>query len=373
MPIFMDRHIVPGITLKDATEAHNLDVAIQDDFDCKAITFWLDEDRGCAFCLIEAPNEQAVRELHNEAHGLIPHEIIEVDESLVMAFLGRINEPELDLGNIPDGNTVFYDPAYRAILVTQLAEAALIPSKFGKREGRELFNAYGKIIENAFKTFQGREVHHSGDGYMASFASVSDAVNCASNIQNKFSSLNSHSKSKLHAAIGISGGDPVTGKNALFGEAIELARRLCYLSADRGEILVSSEVTERFGTNRLRILAESTTVETLSTAEEHFLNRLMDVVEEVWQRPGYTLEDICKEVGISRSQLYRNITSLTGQSFVDFVKEFRLKRALDLIERDMDSITQIAYSTGFNNPSYFSKCFKERYGMLPSEFAKTVR
>lgn len=369
----MDRHIVPGITLKDATEAHNLDVAIQDDFDCKAITFWLDEDRGCAFCLIEAPDEQAVKELHNEAHGLIPHEIIEVDESLVMAFLGRINEPEPEPGNVTDGNTVFYDPAYRAILVTRLAEAALIPSKFGKSRGRDLFSAYGKIIENTFKTFNGREVHHSGDGYMASFASVSDAVNCASDIQDQFFSLNFHSESKLHVAIGISGGDPVNGKNALFGEAIELAQRLCYLSAGRGEIMISSEVTERFGANRLRNLAESATVGTLSTAEEQFLNRLMDVVEEVWQHPGYTLEDICKKVGISRSQLYRNITSLTGQSFIDFVKEFRLKRALELIERDKDNITQVAYGTGFNNPSYFAKCFKERYGMLPSEFARTVQ
>lgn len=373
MPIYMDRHIVPGITLKDATEAHNLDVAIQDDFDCKAITFWLDEDRGCAFCLIEAPNEHAVRELHNEAHGLIPHEIIEVDESLVMAFLGRINEPEPDPENITAGNNVLYDPAYRAILITQLAEAALIPSKFGKNKGRKIFNAYGKTIENAFKAFQGREVRHSGDGYMASFASVSDAVHCAADIQKQFASLNRRSENKLHIAIGIGGGDPVTGKNALFGEAIELARRLCYLSAGRGEIMVSSEVTERFGTNRLRKLAESTRVEILSTAEEHFLNRLMDVVEEVWQHTGYTLEDICKKVGISRSQLYRNITSLTGKSFVDFVKEFRLKRALDLIEMEKESITQVAYSTGFNNPSYFSKCFKKRFGMLPSEFAKIVR
>jgi len=47
MPIYMDRHFVRGITIANATQAHNLDVAIQDNFDCKAIMFWLDKDRGC--------------------------------------------------------------------------------------------------------------------------------------------------------------------------------------------------------------------------------------------------------------------------------------------------------------------------------------
>ncbi len=372
MPIYMDRHIVPGITLKDAAEAHNLDVAIQDEYDCKAITFWLDEERGYAFCLIEAPDEQAVRELHNNAHGLIPHEIIEVEENLVMAFLGRISDPESETELSTGSTSPFYDPAYRAIMVTHLKEAVLISSKFGEEKGQELFSLHGKIIERAINRYNGREVHHTGDGFMVSFASVSESVNSAVEIQNEFKKHNSRAAEKMHVAIGLSSGDPVTGKDDLFGEAIQLAKRLCYLSTGRGQILVSSEVMEKYGSHRLRQIAEDNQVDFLSTAEEHFLNSLMDVIEKIWDQPEFTLEDICKQIGLSRSQLYRNITSLTGQSFVDFVKEFRLKKALKLIEKDRENITQAAFGSGFNNPSYFSKCFKEQFGMLPSEFAKSL-
>lgn len=378
MPIYMDKHIEPGITLAEATEAHRLDIAIQDQYNCKTMTFWLDEERGCAFCLIEAPEEQAVRDLHNDAHGLIPHEIIEVDKRLVMAFLGRINDPEPDpgigtgTGEAADEHTVFYDPAYRAILISRLREAALIPSKYGKRKAQELYRVYGKIAEQAFAEHRGREVNHSGDSYMASFVSVSNAMNCAAEIHRQLETYNRRSENKLYAAIGISGGDPVSGKNDLFGEAIQLAGRLCYLSAGRGEIMVSSEIMERFGTNRLQILSEDHRLASLNPAEEQFLTRLMDIVDEAWQQPEFTLKDLCKKIGLSRSQLYRNLTALTGKSFVDFMKEYRLKQALKLIEKNHDSITQVAFGTGFNNPSYFSKCFRERFGMLPSEYAKTV-
>jgi len=369
----MDRHIVPGITLADATEAHNLDVAIQDDYDCKAITFWLDEERGCAFCLIEAPNQEAVKELHNDAHGLIPHEIVEVEENLVMAFLGRISDPKSESGLSTGSDAIFYDTAYRAIMVAHLFEAALIPSKYGKIRGQELFSIHSNIIGAAINRHNGREVCQTGDGYMASFASVEESVNCAVEIQKEFEKNDSKLDENLKVAIGVSSGDPVAGKDELFGEAIQLAKRLCYLSTGRKKILLSSEVMEKFGVNRLRILSQSIEVESLSPDEENFLNKLMNITEKTWDQPEFTLDNFCVRIGLSRSQLYRNITALTGQSFVDFIKDFRLKRALKLIEKDQDNITQAAFGSGLNNPSYFSKCFKERFGMLPSEFAKTIR
>jgi len=372
MPIYMDRHIVPGITLADATEAHKLDVAIQDEYNCKAITFWLDEERGCAFCLIEAPNEQAVRDLHNSAHGLIPHEIIEVEKNLVMAFLGRINDPESDPELSNGSRTSFYDPAYRAIMVTRLHDAALIPSKYGKNNGEDLFSIYKRIIEGAIRCHNGREVHHAGDDFLISFASVCEALKCAVEIQNECDIHNSRSPKKIYNTIGLSSGDPVTDKGDLFGEAVQMAKRLCYFSAGRAEILVSSEVMEKNGGHKLRMLSEGKRVRFLSSAEEDFLNSLMDVIEMIWDQPDFKLANVCRQIGLSRSQLYRNITSLTGKSFVDFTREFRLKQALKLIEKDRNNITRAAFSCGFNSPSYFSKCFKEQFGILPSEFIKTL-
>jgi len=268
--------------------------------------------------------------------------------------------------------TSFYDPAYRATMVARLQDAALIPSKYGKDNGENLFSIHNRIIGSAIRHHNGREVHYAGDDFLISFASVIEAVNCGAEIQKQFEVLNCPENDKKSVlAIGISCGDPVTVKNDLFGEAVQLARRLCYLSACKGEIMISSEITEQLGAARLRMLSGLNRIDHLGAAEEKFFNRFMDVVEKFWQRQDIKLEDICRQVGTSRSQLYRNITSLSGKSFVSFMKEYRLKKALKLIEKNHKSITQIAFETGFNNPSYFTKCFKENFGILPSELGKT--
>ena len=79
MPIYMDRHDLSGVTAKDVAQAHQKDLSIQEDFGCRGITYWFDEERGAAFCLIEAPDKNAVKEMHDHAHGLVPHQILEVE------------------------------------------------------------------------------------------------------------------------------------------------------------------------------------------------------------------------------------------------------------------------------------------------------
>jgi hypothetical protein len=71
MPIYMDLHIVPGITAKGAAEAHLQDLLVQAQYNCTCMTYWVDESKNSAFCLIDAPNPEAVKELHNKAHGLM--------------------------------------------------------------------------------------------------------------------------------------------------------------------------------------------------------------------------------------------------------------------------------------------------------------
>lgn len=367
----MDRHIVPGITLKDASEAHKLDVAIQDEFDCKAITFWLDEDRGCAFCLIEAPDEESVRDLHNKAHGLIPNEIIEVEKNLVESFLGRLSDPEPVRLNAQDPDMIIYDPAYRVIMEIKIKDAPLMITRLGKTRGNALFEDINNRIDTSLYRYEGRQVFKRSDGCMASFSSVVDSVKCAIDIRNRLEQNSNLEESKIHVAIGLSGGDPVTGEKPMFEEATQLAHHLCCLSAERGDIILSSEITEKLGVNHLQKFSGDHTIRALSMLEERFFSTLMEVMETKWDDPHITLSDVCKQAGFSRSMLYRKLTALTGKSFVDFLKEFRLNRALTLLEKNKDNITRAAYESGFSNPSYFAKCFREKFGLLPSEFARS--
>ena len=94
--------------------------------------------------------------------------------------------------------------------------------------------------------------------------------------------------------------------------------------------------------------------------KEVILNRLSD--EQL------SVDSLAREIGWSRAQFYRKITALTGQTVNDLIQGFRLQKAAQLLGQQWGSVSQVAYEVGFSNPSYFSKCFKEQYGVLPSEY-----
>src|SRR5882672_10055380 len=95
MPIFMDRHDVSEpVTAEDIAQLHQEDIKVQHQFDCRGLTYWFDDKRKTAFCLIEAPDADAIRNMHNHAHGQVPHSVIEVEASIVESFLGRLEDPE---------------------------------------------------------------------------------------------------------------------------------------------------------------------------------------------------------------------------------------------------------------------------------------
>ena len=87
MPIFMDRHEFTGITAADAAEAHRRDIAIQDQYGVKFLTYWFDQRRGTVFCLMDAPDIASAQCVHREAHGFIAGEVVEVALSAVDCLL----------------------------------------------------------------------------------------------------------------------------------------------------------------------------------------------------------------------------------------------------------------------------------------------
>src|SRR6476659_6210654 len=124
MPIYMDRHDVSDtVTAENVAQLHQADIKIQDQFGCRGLTYWFDEKRKTAFCLIEAPDAQSIRNMHNHAHGQVPHRVIEVDASIVESFLGRIEDPE----NAQSTElNIITDPAFRTIMVISLKGVSLL-------------------------------------------------------------------------------------------------------------------------------------------------------------------------------------------------------------------------------------------------------
>ena len=80
------------------------------------------------------------------------------------------------------------------------------------------------------------------------------------------------------------------------------------------------------------------------------------------------VDDLVQELAVSRSVFFKKLKTLTGLAPIEFIKEMRVKRAAQLIESGDYNMTQIAYMVGINDPRYFSKCFKQRFGMTPTEY-----
>jgi class 3 adenylate cyclase len=224
MPLYMDRHYVEGATRSGVAQAHDKDLAIQEKYPVKFLTYWFDEPRCTGFCLIESPDKETIQKAHDEAHGLVPSEIIEVDTRVVEAFLGRVKDPTpVDItGEVP------IDSAFRAIMFTDLKDSTLMTTMFGDTRALHLLHIHNALIRNALREHHGNEVKHTGDGIMASFVNVEDAVQCAVLIQRTFAEHNEHHpQESLHIRVGLSAGEPVEEDGDFFGSAVQLAARIC--------------------------------------------------------------------------------------------------------------------------------------------------
>ncbi|PHN06104.1 tetratricopeptide repeat protein [Flavilitoribacter nigricans] len=102
--------------------------------------------------------------------------------------------------------------------------------------------------------------------------------------------------------------------------------------------------------------------------DAEFLQELIGIIEENIENESFTVEYLQREIGMSRMQLHRKLKALVNQSASEFIRSIKLKRAAQILLQPGIQITEAAYQSGFNHLSYFAKCFKEQYGLSPSEY-----
>ena len=245
MPLYMDRHYVEGATRNALADAHERDLALQDKYHVKFLTYWFDEIRCTAFCLIDAPDRETIERAHKEAHGSVPNEVLEVDPNVVEVFLGRIKDPAPVETSPGKAEEIPIDPGFRAIMFTDLKDSTLMTTLYGDIKALHLLHIHNALTRNSLKAHCGREVKHTGDGIMASFASVTDAIECAVDIQKAFAAYNKENmETPLNLRIGLSAGEPIEEHGDLFGSAVQLAARLC-AHAEPARILVAQVVLDQ--------------------------------------------------------------------------------------------------------------------------------
>ena len=111
----------------------------------------------------------------------------------------------------------------------------------------------------------------------------------------------------------------------------------------------------------------------LEDRDKQFLKQLQTIIQQNLSDSEFGVEDMGQQIGLSRVQLYRKVKAMTGSSVVDLLRKARLAKAKRLLETRSMSVSEVAYEVGFSAPSYFTKCFKEEYGMLPGDVGNVVK
>ena len=245
MPLYMDIHNLPeGATAEDVAKAHEKDVETQRKYGVEYTKYWVNESCRKVFCLAHAPNAEAAKQVHREAHGLMPDKIIEVQPELAEGFLGGVETNAAGAVIFPGGGADARDPGLRTVLFTDLVNSTTLTQSLGDEAALAILGVHDIIVRDALSASGGREVKHTGDGIMASFVSAAGAVRCAIQIQRE---LEKHAQANpeppLKVRVGAAAGEPVEQNNDLFGSTVQLAARLC-AHAQPQQILVSNAIGE---------------------------------------------------------------------------------------------------------------------------------
>jgi signal transduction histidine kinase/DNA-binding response OmpR family regulator len=137
----------------------------------------------------------------------------------------------------------------------------------------------------------------------------------------------------------------------------------------RVQNLIASRKQLREKFNRQLVLKPSEIA--VSSVDEVFLRRVIKAIEDNLENEHFSIEQLGKDVGMSRSQIHRKLHALTNQSATQFIRSFRLTRAMDMIRQHAGSVSEIAYSVGFSSPSYFNRCFLQHFGCTPGEVKRS--
>lgn len=358
MPIFMDLHIGQGLTAEDVAHAHRMDLDLQGQFNCKCLTYWVDEERGNAYCLVNAPNKEAVIELHNNTHKSLPDEIIEVDERVVKAFLGRTHDPQV-VDYMVDGKIkVFNDPAFRILLKMSIADETLLTNFIGSEKSKYIVERCKLLFKNIIVAKKGNLADGRRWNFLATFHLAQDAHAAATQLQKELEDF----QIELQLGISIHAGNPVTSHPEFFGKCLEELQFLTQI-AKPGEIIMTDSVNKT-----LPQYYQPFNVQMLTLEEERFISKLVDTIAENYTDTNSNFETLLGDLGYSKSTFYRMATSITGLSPNRILRDFRLYKAKELLINTKKNVSEVAFETGFNSASYFSKCFHKKYGIPPTQY-----
>ena len=147
---------------------------------------------------------------------------------------------------------------------------------------------------------------------------------------------------------------------------------LTHVTVSETPVAQGETLTDHASTGPESSAAEEPAMPEMSPNDRKFMDKLVDLMEQNMDNGELVVDDLVRELAVSRSVFFKKLKTLTGLAPIEFIKEMRIKRAAQLIETGEFNMTQISYMVGINDPRYFSKCFKAQVGMTPTEYREKV-
>ena len=144
-----------------------------------------------------------------------------------------------------------------------------------------------------------------------------------------------------------------------------------YLRARVHNIIAQRKQLEQSYRQRLMRLETQTSEKDMPG--DTFLAKLLNVMDKQMDNNTLTVDGLVDEMGMGRTVFFNKLKSMTGMSPVEFMREMRIKKAAQLLEENQYNVTEVTYMVGMNDSRYFSKCFKNTYGITPSEYRNSCR
>jgi AraC-like DNA-binding protein len=345
MPLFIDLHIDTSLTLDIIKQAHLADKALQDKHGVRYLQIMLNQPQGYLFCLMEGPDKESCARVHQEAHGHIACNILEITESDFRALLSNKQMDSLDFTLNSDGSL---DTGIRTLLYI-----SLLGSTENCRAAKEIIN---KLLRQS----EGRSGESFENQLMVLFDSTTAAIDTALSIRQSISESNIAVELRMAANLG----PPLQEKGNFFEDVRKSVEHFAFLS-DNSQITISSKVMQLYTGDRQK---HTGALKVVQATAEKFLSELMESLERVWNKNDLTMEEFAREIGVSKSQLARKLKSLVDLTPNDLIKEYKLRKAISLMDDQRLNMAEISIEVGFSNPSYFTKCFRKRFGKSPSEY-----
>lgn len=354
MPLFMDFHQLDSdaITEEDMYRAHLKDVAVQNKHGLIYKRYYLNLHQKTAFCLMESPNKEACMESHKEAHGVGACKVIEVSrEHEFMPFLGEGNQNEQDLAMTLSGEL---DSGFRTIMLVDFLELT---------ESQALLNSK---ISDSIKSYNGNIVKVPSEKLMASYIDAYDAVACSAEIAKSFKTL----ESKTIFSIGLATGKPVDEHGTdLFEETKKKAKVLSRLGL---QLKVCMDLDTKRSASRSNDISkiDITSINIIDQTSYTEIEKLDEVLIKNINNSAFNSDALSKQLGLSKTQAYRKISSLFGISPNRLLSELRLIHAARALKKGGKTVSEVAYDSGFNSPTYFTRVFRNRFDALPTLIAR---